>query len=177
MNPQHLGVSGLVYALLPQGLVDQAGGLGLCPPAEDVDGGQIHGAAAGVDLGGDGHHPGRHRDTLGSGRRGRFRGGHHGPLFTGHVHQLGGILPVCLELGFDPLWFSVLICIVLQTSFLTPPFGYAIFYFAGAAPAGNCQMMDIHKGMQPLIALQAVGVLICGLVPSIIACIPSVVFR
>ena len=86
-------------------------------------------------------------------------------------------MPICMELGFDPLWFSMLICIVLQTSFLTPPFGYALFYFAGAAPAGKYQMMDIYKGVMPFIFLQAIGVLICILFPSIITYIPSVIFK
>jgi tripartite ATP-independent transporter DctM subunit len=86
-------------------------------------------------------------------------------------------MPICLELGFDPLWFSMLICIVLQTSFLTPPFGYALFYFAGAAPAGLYQMFTIYKGVMPFIVLQAVGVLICFLFPEIITYIPSVIFR
>lgn len=86
-------------------------------------------------------------------------------------------MPVCLELGFDPLWFSMLICIVLQTSFLTPPFGYALFYFAGAAPVGKYQMMDIYKGVLPFILLQAVGVVICVVFPSIITYIPSLIFK
>jgi len=86
-------------------------------------------------------------------------------------------MPVCMELGFNPLWFSMLICIVLQTSFLTPPFGYALFYFAGAAPEGKYEMMEIYKGVLPFIALQAIGVLICILFPSIITYIPSVIFR
>jgi len=86
-------------------------------------------------------------------------------------------MPICLELGFDPLWFSMLICIVLQTSFLTPPFGYALFYFAGAAPAGKYQMMEIYKGVLPFIVLQAIGVTICILFPSIITYIPSIIFK
>jgi tripartite ATP-independent transporter DctM subunit len=86
-------------------------------------------------------------------------------------------MPICLELGFDPLWFSMLICIVLQTSFLTPPFGYALFYFAGAAPTGKYQMMDIYRGVLPFIALQAIGVLICILFPSIITYIPGIIFK
>jgi TRAP-type mannitol/chloroaromatic compound transport system permease large subunit len=86
-------------------------------------------------------------------------------------------MPICLELGFNPLWFSMLICIVLQTSFLTPPFGYALFYFAGAAPTGKCQMMDIYKGVLPFIALQAIGVFICILFPSIITYIPRIIFK
>ncbi len=86
-------------------------------------------------------------------------------------------MPICLELDFNPLWFSMLICIVLQTSFLTPPFGYALFYYAGCAPKGEYQMMDIYKGVLPFIILQAVGVLICILFPSVITYIPSVVFK
>ena len=86
-------------------------------------------------------------------------------------------MPICMELSFDPLWFSMLICIVLQTSFLTPPFGYALFYFAGAAPEGRYQMMDIYKGVLPFIALQAAGVLLCIIFPSIITYIPSIIFK
>lgn len=86
-------------------------------------------------------------------------------------------MPVCMELGFNPLWFSMLICIVLQTSFLTPPFGYALFYFAGAAPEGKYQMMEIYKGVLPFIFLQAIGVMFCVLFPSIITYIPSVIFK
>lgn len=86
-------------------------------------------------------------------------------------------MPICLELGFDPLWFSMLICIVLQTSFLTPPFGYALFYFAGAAPRGEYEMLGIYKGVLPFIVLQVVGILICYCFPSIITSIPNMVFR
>ena len=83
-------------------------------------------------------------------------------------------IPICLELGFDPLWFSMLICIVLQTWFLTPPFGYALFYFAGAVPAGQYRMMQIYRGVLPFIILQALGVFICVMFPSIITYLPSV---
>ena len=86
-------------------------------------------------------------------------------------------MPICLELGFNPLWFSMLICIVLQTSFLTPPFGYALFYFAGAVPDGQYRMMDIYKGVLPFIILQAIGVIICIIFPSIITYLPSVVYQ
>jgi TRAP-type mannitol/chloroaromatic compound transport system permease large subunit len=43
-------------------------------------------------------------------------------------------MPIVLELDFNPLWFSLLMCVNLQTSFVTPPFGYALFYFKGVAP-------------------------------------------
>jgi tripartite ATP-independent transporter DctM subunit len=86
-------------------------------------------------------------------------------------------MPVAMELGFDPLWFSMLICVVLQTSFLTPPFGYSLFYFAGAAPAGRYQMMEIYRGVMPFIILQCIGTLLCVFFPAIITYIPSVVFK
>lgn len=86
-------------------------------------------------------------------------------------------MPICLELGFNPLWFSMLICIVLQTSFLTPPFGYALFYFAGAAPRGAYEMIQIYRGVLPFIILQALGVIICVIFPSIITYLPGVVYQ
>ncbi len=86
-------------------------------------------------------------------------------------------MPICLELGFNPLWFSMLICIVLQTSFLTPPFGYALFYFAGAVPTGEYKMMEIYKGVVPFIVLQAIGVIICVLFPAIITYLPRVIYQ
>lgn len=86
-------------------------------------------------------------------------------------------MPICMELGFNPLWFSMLICITLQTSFLTPPFGYALFYFAGAAPEGKYKMIEIYKGVMPFIILQIIGILVCILFPQVITYIPSVIFK
>ena len=65
----------------------------------------------------------------------------------------------------------------MQTSFLTPPFGYALFYFAGAAPKGEYKMMQIYRGVLPFIILQAVGVIICIIFPSIITYLPGVVYQ
>ena len=70
----------------------------------------------------------------------------------------------------------MLICIVMQTSFLTPPFGYSLFYFAGAAPVGTYRMIEIYKGVTPFIILQALGTLLCILFPGLITYIPSIVF-
>lgn len=81
-------------------------------------------------------------------------------------------MPISLELGFDPLWFSMLICVILQTSFITPPFGYSLFYFAGAAPKGFTMTM-IYKGVLPFIILQVIGVLLCALFPSLITYLPD----
>ncbi|MFU8769218.1 MAG: TRAP transporter large permease, partial [Desulfotignum sp.] len=84
-------------------------------------------------------------------------------------------LPIAIELGFDPLWFSLLLCVNLQTSFLTPPFGYALFYFKGVAPAGY-SMMHIYRGIMPFVLLQLISIALLCLFPSIITWLPGVFF-
>lgn len=84
-------------------------------------------------------------------------------------------LPIALELGFDPLWFSLLMCVNLQTSFLTPPFGYALFYFKGAAPEGYT-MMDIYRGIVPFVILQIIGLFLITIFPKIVTWLPILVF-
>ena len=63
------------------------------------------------------------------------------------------IAPILVTLGIDPLWFGILIAINLQTSFLTPPFGFALFYLRGVAPA-EVKTTDIYRGVIPFIFLQ-----------------------
>ncbi|NNK15084.1 MAG: TRAP transporter large permease subunit, partial [Desulfofustis sp.] len=65
-------------------------------------------------------------------------------------------MPIAMELEFDPLWFSILLCVNLQTSFLTPPFGYALFYFKGVAPP-EFTMGHIYRGIIPFVILQLIG--------------------
>jgi tripartite ATP-independent transporter DctM subunit len=84
-------------------------------------------------------------------------------------------LPIAIELGFDPLWFSLLLCVNLQTSFLTPPFGYALFYFKGVAPAGY-SMMHIYRGIMPFVLLQLISIALLCLFPSLITWLPGVFF-
>jgi tripartite ATP-independent transporter DctM subunit len=84
-------------------------------------------------------------------------------------------LPIALELGFDPLWFSILLCVNLQTSFLTPPFGYALFYFKGVAPEGFT-MMHIYRGILPFVFLQLISILVLCLFPAIVTWLPGVFF-
>ncbi len=84
-------------------------------------------------------------------------------------------LPIAIELGFDPLWFSLLLCVNLQTSFLTPPFGYALFYFKGVAPAGY-SMMHIYRGIIPFVLLQLIAIALLCLFPSLITWLPGVFF-
>ena len=66
------------------------------------------------------------------------------------------VSPVVTGLGFDPVWFTVLFAVCLQTSFLTPPVGFAIFYLKGVAPEG-VTVRDIYRGVVPFIILQLVG--------------------
>ena len=60
------------------------------------------------------------------------------------------------DLGFDPLWLSILIAINLQTSFLTPPFGFALFYLKGVAPK-EITTGNIYKGVVPFVIIQLVA--------------------
>jgi tripartite ATP-independent transporter DctM subunit len=84
-------------------------------------------------------------------------------------------MPIAMEIGFDPLWFSILMCVNLQTSFLTPPFGYALFYFKGVAPE-EYTMMHIYKGILPFVLLQVGSIAILCLFPSIVTWLPNLFF-
>ncbi|MEN8780576.1 MAG: TRAP transporter large permease subunit [Desulfobacterales bacterium] len=84
-------------------------------------------------------------------------------------------MPIAMELGFDPLWFAILMCVNLQTSFLTPPFGYALFYFAGVAPPGYT-MMHIYRGIIPFVILQVIGLLVIGAFPQLSTYLPDLFF-
>jgi tripartite ATP-independent transporter DctM subunit len=80
------------------------------------------------------------------------------------------------HLGFDPIWFGVLFAVNLQVSFLSPPFGYALFYLKGVAPP-EVSTTDIWKSAAPFIALQIVGLALCMIFPDIILLVPKLFFR
>lgn len=84
-------------------------------------------------------------------------------------------MPIAMELDFNPLWFSILLCVNLQTSFLTPPFGYALFYFKGVAPEGYT-MGHIYRGIIPFVLLQVLGLLILAIFPSLVTWLPGIFF-
>ena len=84
-------------------------------------------------------------------------------------------MPIAMELGFDPLWFAILMCVNLQTSFLTPPFGYALFYFAGVAPTGYT-MMHIYRGIIPFVILQVIGLFVISAFPQLTTYLPDLFF-
>ena len=84
-------------------------------------------------------------------------------------------MPIAMELDFNPLWFAILMCVNLQTSFLTPPFGYALFYFKGVAPA-DYTMMHVYKGILPFVGLQMASILLLAFFPELITWLPGIFF-
>lgn len=85
------------------------------------------------------------------------------------------VSPVIVGLGFDPVWFTVLFAVCLQTSFLTPPVGFAIFYLRGVAPPG-IEVATIYRGVLPFIAIQLVGMLIIFKWEPLVTWLPSVAY-
>ncbi|OPX38596.1 MAG: C4-dicarboxylate ABC transporter [Desulfobacteraceae bacterium 4484_190.1] len=81
-------------------------------------------------------------------------------------------LPIANQLGFNMLWFVIMVAIILQSSFLTPPFGYALFYLKGTAPP-EVSMGDIYKGIIPFVFIIILGMIICILFPQIITWLPA----
>ena len=84
-------------------------------------------------------------------------------------------MPIATQLDFDPLWFAIMMCVNLQTSFLTPPFGYALFYFKGVAPSGYT-MMHVYRGILPFVAIQVLGLFILAIFPAICTWLPAFFF-
>ncbi len=85
-------------------------------------------------------------------------------------------LPIAADLGFDKLWFIVIMAVMLQDSFLTPPFGYALFYLKGVAPP-EVKTSEIYWGAFPFWRLMELGLIICVLWPETITWLPSVLVK
>ena len=79
-------------------------------------------------------------------------------------------------LGFDLVWFTVLFAVCLQTSFLTPPVGFALFYLKGVAPEG-IRAPTIYRGAVPFISLQFLGLVVLFFWPVIVTWLPSMAYR
>jgi tripartite ATP-independent transporter DctM subunit len=75
------------------------------------------------------------------------------------------LVPIAINLGINPVWYAILIAMNLQTSFLTPPFGFSLFYLRGVAP-DSVRTMDIYKGVAPFIAIQVTILAILIIEPS-----------
>jgi len=83
-------------------------------------------------------------------------------------------LPVLLNQGVDPVWLAMLITVNLQSSFLTPPFGWALFYLKGVAPP-DVSIKDIYKGVLPFLAMQGVTLLLVFFYPQIALWLPKAI--
>ncbi len=83
--------------------------------------------------------------------------------------------PVLLMMDLDPVWLGVMIAINLQTSFLTPPFGFALFYLRGVAPR-SVTTMDIYRGIIPFVVLQLAGLAVIAAFPGLVTWLPDLLF-
>lgn len=84
--------------------------------------------------------------------------------------------PILAALGFDPVWFGVLFMINMQIGYLTPPFGYCLFYMKGVAPPG-ITMADIYRSIGPMIGLAFLALLLVMFFPQIALWLPDTVFK
>ncbi|HAQ76308.1 MAG TPA: hypothetical protein DCR96_07435 [Hyphomonas sp.] len=86
------------------------------------------------------------------------------------------VAPPLIILGFDPVWLAILMALNLQTSFLTPPFGFALFYLRGAAPA-SIKTLQIWQGAVPFIMLQLLLIGLVAAIPALATWLPAAIAR
>ncbi len=85
------------------------------------------------------------------------------------------VAPILLTMGIDPIWLAIMIAINLQTSFLTPPFGFALFYLRGVAPK-SITTQQIYKGVIPFILIQIFMLIILALYPDLVTWLPNYIY-
>ena len=85
------------------------------------------------------------------------------------------VAPVVQDLGFDLVWFTILFAVCLQTSFLTPPVGFALFYIKGVCPP-EVKVTDIYRGVAPFILLQLLGLILVYIFPKIATWLPAAAY-
>ena len=83
-------------------------------------------------------------------------------------------MPIIEALHFDPVWFGILFLVNAQMDYITPPFGYTLFYLRGVAPPG-VTMGDIYRSIIPFVLLQATGLALCMIFPQIVLWLPNLV--
>jgi tripartite ATP-independent transporter DctM subunit len=83
--------------------------------------------------------------------------------------------PVLLAMGLDPVWLGIMIAINLQTSFLTPPFGFALFYLRGVAPP-EVTTPQIYRGVIPFVAIQLFALLLLAIFPDLVTWLPNRIY-
>lgn len=85
------------------------------------------------------------------------------------------LAPIMIEFGYDPVWFCILLAVNLQTSFMTPPFGFSLFYLKAVTPP-EIETGHIYRGIIPFVGFQLLGLLIVVLFPQLATWLPQVVF-
>ncbi len=86
------------------------------------------------------------------------------------------VAPVLFLMDINPIWLGVMMAMNLQTSFLTPPFGYALFYLRGVAPEDKVKTTDIYRGVLPFILIQVVALIILYNFEGLVTWLPAVIF-
>lgn len=86
------------------------------------------------------------------------------------------VAPILLMMGVDPIWLGIMIAINLQTAFLTPPFGFALFYLRGVAPA-ELKTTDLYKGTIPFILIQLSMLGVLAIWPEIVTWLPGIIYK
>jgi len=105
-------------------------------------------------------------------------------IFLGMLLDPGGIIMICTPvfvpvikaLGFDPVWFGVLFIVNMEMSYLTPPFGFNLFYMKSIVPE-SVTMIDIYKSVLPFVGLQAFCLLLLIVFPQLVTWLPSVLIQ
>jgi len=88
------------------------------------------------------------------------------------------VTPIGDVLGFDPIWFALMVCVNLQMSFMTPPFAYAIFFLKGISkPEWGVTTGHIIRGVIPFVALIIIGIILCAVFPQIILWLPNLMIK
>jgi TRAP-type mannitol/chloroaromatic compound transport system permease large subunit len=83
--------------------------------------------------------------------------------------------PVLMAMGLDPIWLGVMIALNLQTSFLTPPFGFSLFYLRGVCPQ-SVATSAIYRGVVPFIVIQLLMLILLALWPQLVMWLPGVIY-
>jgi len=86
------------------------------------------------------------------------------------------VAPVLLTMGLDPVWLGIMIAINLQTSFLTPPFGFALFYLRGVAPP-EVTTGQIYRGVVPFVSIQILALIILAIFPDLVTWLPDMLYQ
>jgi len=85
------------------------------------------------------------------------------------------LAPIMIDFGYDPVWFCILLAVNLQTSFLTPPFGFSLFYLKAVTPP-EISTGDIYRGIIPFVLFQLIGLALVVLFPQLATWLPDIVY-